>query len=247
MKGHNSVPPRSRRRRSWRMVWTLAALALMAGRSRSVSAEAMLEFVTTGSVAMTQGNTGTLAITVTNAGTSAISLTSFSVGLQLIADGLVAGSLTFGDFLGTGSVWTDPTINGPDLATLDAPVDGTTEYYAMTISGDFESPYVFAPATSAVLGTIQFTASGDAVGTWSLFAVNEWPNGGVPISFVSDDNFEDRQMANLSAAEGLAGVSRKIGTIAVAVPEPSALALLVAATAVAGLRFARRRMAEAHR
>lgn len=214
-----------------------AGLAAACG---TASATPIVEIVSSGTLAMTQGTTGTLAISVTNVGTSAISLTGLSIGLQLIPDGGPTGSLTLDDFLGTGTAWTNPATLPPfgdDLQLGD--LNGTPSFFQMSITGDYE----LLPSSTAVLGTVEFTASGDALGTWKLWVVNEWVDGFFPGTAVDDDGFNQQQFANLLATEGSLGVTLQIGDIVVApVPEPSTLAILGAAAAVlGGMRVVRAR------
>lgn len=206
----------------------------------TASATPIVELVSSGTLAMTQGTTGTLAISVTNVGSSAISLTALSIGLQLIPDGVTTGSLTLDDFLGTGTAWTNPATLPPfpDVLQL-GPLNGTTSFFQMSITGAYE----LLPSTTAVLGTVEFTASGDALGTWKLWAVNEWVDEAFPGTAVDDDAFNQQQFTNLLATEGGPGVTLQIGDIVVApVPEPSTLAILGAAAAVlGGMRVVRAR------
>jgi hypothetical protein len=221
----------TRTRRAFRgLLMALAATA--AGACGTASASPILNLVTTGSLTMTQGTAGTLAISVTNTGASAINLAGLTIGLQLVPDGVTTGSLTFGDFFDAGTAWTNPSTTQPVLDQLVGPLNGTTEYFRMSISGEYE----FQPSTTAVLGTIEFTASANALGTWQLWAVNEWATGGFPVTAVDDDAFGQEQFTNLLATEGAdPGVTLQIGSVTVApVPEPSALAIVGAAVAVLG-------------
>jgi len=77
--------------------------------------------------------------------------------------------------------------------------------------------------------------------------VNEWPDEGFPISFVDYDDgvaFELFQFTNLFGEEDdEPGVTLQIGTITVAVPEPSTWALLsIGGILAGGMRLARRRV-----
>jgi hypothetical protein len=241
MNGSHPACTSSRPRRLWPLIWAVSALAMSSGLPRSASATPILNLVTTGSLAMTQGNTGTLGITVTNTGTSPIDLAGMTIGLQLVPDGAVTGSLDLSDFLATDTPWTNPTTVPPVLELLTlGQLNDSSNYFLMSISGN----YTLAASGTAVLGTVQFTASGDAVGTWQLWAVNEWPDEGFPISFVDDDQFETFQFTDLSRDEGdPLGVTLQIGTITVAVPEPSTWALLsVGGILAGGMRLARRRV-----
>lgn len=219
----------------------LIVVASMAAASPA-SAAPILDLVTTGSLTMTQGTTGTLAIRVTNSGTTAIDLAGMSIGLQVVADGFVSNSLTLSGFTGTNTAWTDPAPADPENATLTSgTLNGTTNFFSMSISGS----YALEPSTTAVLGTVVFTATEFAEGIWKLWAVNEWPEDGFQVTAVDDEAFQQQQFANLTATEGGPGVALQIGTITV-VPEPSAVAVLGAAAAVlGGVRVVRARRARA--
>jgi hypothetical protein len=209
---------------------TLAAA--VAGACGTAAASPILNLVTTGSLTMTQGTTGTLAISVTNTGASAINLASLSIGLQLISDGVTTGDLTLDDFLGTGTAWTNPATLPPFGETLQlGDLNGTPSFFQMSITGEYE----LLPSVTAVLGTVELAASGDALGTWKIWAVNEWIDGFFPGTVVDDDQFNQQQFTNLLATEGSPGVTLQIGSIVVTpVPEPSSLAILGAAAAVLG-------------
>lgn len=212
-------------------VWMVSGMALwMAG--RSASADVVVNLNSSGLTTVEQGLVTAITISASNAGTAAITLGQLQLGIQLVPQGTVTGDVTGTGFSApaTNSPWTDPSASGPTFETLTSgAINGTTDYYLMSITENDPTFGTIAPGESRNLGTISFTTTNDALGTWLLYVVNESDvDTGTPLTSITTDAFETVQFDNLVApAGGTPGVAFQVAAITVIapVPEPSTFAL----------------------
>lgn len=173
--------------------------------------------VPTGSVA------GTLSI---GSGTGALPVGS---PLGTVFSGALSNPVTNPAFTAeTGFDFLQPSVN---LLASSAVINGLTTYVGMagTATEAFAS---LAADTSYGLGSVSFSASGDAEGLWTIYAVQQ--QGASLKTYWWDANAADLPFENIPFASG-GNYSIPIGTISVtAVPEPSSLMLAGSAVVAAG-------------
>ena len=195
-----------------------------------------------------QGAIGTLVISASNTGDTAIDIASLALGLQVIAAGANTGDVSItGVEAPSGSIWLNGITGGPDAASLlNGPLNGTSGYFSMTVSGepDGEGNFGIIPVGGSVdLATISFTADNTAFGTWQFFVVNEEDEFGSTLTNLVTGGFNTLQFANATAPSYSAtpntGVSYQVGTVII-VPEPAALAICGSGL-LAAVFFCRRR------
>lgn len=219
---------------------------------RPARAEFIINLNSSGLTTVEQGLITAITISASNAGTNAITLGQLQLGIQLVPQGSVTGDVNVVTGTGfsapaTNSPWTDPSSLGPTLASLTAgTINGTTDYYQMSITENDVSVGTIEPGESRNLGTISFTTTNDAYGAWLLYVVNESdPDLGTPLTAITTENFDTVQFANLVApSAGTPGVAFQVATISViaAVPEPSTFALAGIGLAAAGWASRRRKV-----
>jgi hypothetical protein len=211
--------------------WLFATLAavLMAGSGHAT----VLSLDTGKSVTIQQSGSATFTFSATNdAGAITDNFLGWTIGFQVVPLGTTAGSLTVGSL---SQPLTNPMPAGsldftqPILATLanSGTINGLTQYYAMGVSSNDVLQTVNS-LTSYNLGSVGFTASPTASGTWAVYAVQQ--SGALARSYWTDGVFSDSNFGNLPNTGNL---SVQIGTIT-AVPEPSTIALLGMSMASAG-------------
>lgn len=226
----------------------IAVVAWLAGRTASAEFVIMLE--TSGSFSVEQGLGTTVTISASNAGVSAISLGALQLGIQLVPQGVTTGDVNVVTGTGfsapaTNSPWTNPSASGPTFETLTSGmINGTTDYYLMSITEN-DVFGTMQPGESRNLGTISFTTTNDALGTWWLYVVNESDvDTGNPLTSITTDTFDTVQFDNLVAPSGgTPGVAFQVAAITVvaAVPEPGTVTILASGMVFAVVVAARRR------
>jgi len=208
------------------------------------AAEATPLALTTGlSVSMASGTTGLLTLSATNlvGGTGDITtFNGFGLALQLIPQAGASGTVQFADFFApaTNGILPDPDVPQFELngITNMSPVNGSSvaTSVALLMSETAPSPEATVPqGVLKNLGTLQFISTSNAVGTWTLYAVNDAFGRSYWTNAVADETTFDQ----LAAANGTA---LPLGTVSI-VPEPSIV--VFAAGAVMMLAASRHRNA----
>lgn len=237
----------------------MAALVFLA--QAATAAGGTLSLDTGRSLALQQGSWGVFNFTATTGAEPFNSLfLAWNISFQVVPTGAVSGTLLIGSgtaalpitsevgtlFDGalidpltappTNPVFTPATgydASQPSVNTLanSAVINGLTTYVGMaaTAVDDYAS---LASATSYTLASVSFTASGDAEGSWAVYAVQQ--QGAVLKTYWFDENLADMAFANMPFDRG-GNYAVQIGTITVApVPEPSGLMLGGSALVAAG-------------
>lgn len=225
---------------------SFAVVALLIGLGLSASAHATPLALTTGlSVSMASGTTALLTLSATNlvGGTGNITtFNGFGVALQLIPQAGASGTVQFSDFLVPVTNGILPTPGAPQFElngiTNLSPVNGSSIATPVALLMDELAPAQETTVPQGVLknlGVVQFSASANAAGTWTLYAVND----AFGRSYWTDAFGTETSLDQLPATNGTA---LAIGTVSV-VPEPSAMALAAGAAAmiVAAMRGRRGR------
>ncbi len=190
------------------------------------------------------GGSGSVIFRLSNDGTSPLNtFTGWNLGLQFIPRAGTTGTLTVGS-LSAGSVNPVPAgtteLTQPSLSSLGAvTINGLSTYFntgAITTS----EYAVLAPGSTYDMGTVGLTASGDALGFWDVYTVQQ--NNPLFRTYLWNDGVEE-MFANVptGTGSGLPGnYSVQLGAVEV-VPEPSTLAMLGLAGLGAGGYAWRRR------
>ncbi len=213
--------------------------AAVAGGSQADAATLTLD--TGKSVVIDQGATAGFTFSVTNSDAGDITdFLGWVIGFQVIPAGGNTGSLTIGslqaattDPMPVG----DPDISQPTQSLLNNSINGTTVFNSMSILSTTELGTLIS-GTTYNLGTLSFTASGDAEGTWNVYAVQENPQ--FQKTYWFDSTATEIQFGNLAFGQGSVGLL--VGTV-IAVPEPSAWWLLASGSSAGLLAWRRRRLA----
>lgn len=193
----------------------------------------------------TQGSSGSLDLSVSNTGVAPVLVNSFWVGVQLVADAGATGSVSLGDVAAplTDSLLSDGPTFDASGNTLDfGTTVGGTGYVQLLGSNNSNYDNSLAAASFAKLIAITFSASGDALGTWTLYGVNQ---SGDSVSHVADFNGGQTGFDNVPAADDTAVVLATIKILA-AVPEIDpgagafAVSAVMAALGIGEQRFRRR-------
>jgi len=204
--------------------------------------------LTTGlSVSMASGTTGLLTLSATNlvGGTGDITtFNGFGLALQLIPQAGASGTVQFANFFvpATNGILPDPDVPQFELngITNMSPVNGSSvaTSVALLMSETAPSPETTVPqGVLKNLGTLQFISTSNAVGTWTLYAVNDAFGRSYWTNAVADETTFDQ----LAATNGTA---LTLGTVSI-VPEPSIV--VFAAGAVMMLAASRHRHARNRR
>jgi hypothetical protein len=224
----------------WLAAWLLPALVVG-------PLQAATLFLDTGAMLGLQpGGTGSLTISLSNDAGSVTNFNGWVVGIQYLPTPGATGSIALESLVQPA---TNPAVTNnvgtpvldPDLELFDfdaAPlfVNGSDLFSVISItSAQPSNTQTLLGSTSYNLGTLTFSASANAQGTWNLYAINPneldgerswWYTNG--LNTVSYGNL-------LLPAEGQSANSLLIGTISVtAVPEPSSLLLAGSAIVAAG-------------
>lgn len=196
------------------------------------AAEATPLALTTGlSVSMASGTTGLLTLSATNlvGGTGDITtFNGFGLALQLIPQAGASGTVQFANFFvpATNGILPDPDVPQFELngITNMSPVNGSSvaTSVALLMSETAPSPEATVPqGVLKNLGTLQFISTSNAVGTWTLYAVNDAFGRSYWTNAVADETTFDQ----LAATNGTA---LTLGTVSI-VPEPSIVVFAVGA------------------
>jgi hypothetical protein len=196
------------------------------------AAEATPLALTTGlSVSMASGTTGLLTLSATNlvGGTGDITtFNGFGLALQLIPQAGASGTVQFANFFvpATNGILPDPDVPQFELngITNMSPVNGSSvaTSVALLMSETAPSPETTVPqGVLKNLGTLQFISTSNAVGTWTLYAVNDAFGRSYWTNAVADETTFDQ----LAATNGTA---LTLGTVSI-VPEPSIVVFAVGA------------------
>ena len=196
------------------------------------AAEATPLALTTGlSVSMASGTTGLLTLSATNlvGGTGDITtFNGFGLALQLIPQAGASGTVQFANFFvpATNGILPDPDVPQFELngITNMSPVNGSSvaTSVALLMSETAPSPEATVPqGVLKNLGTLQFISTSNAVGTWTLYAVNDAFGRSYWTDAVADETTFDQ----LAATNGTA---LTLGTVSI-VPEPSIVVFAVGA------------------
>lgn len=195
------------------------------------------------SVSLSPGGSGSFTFSATNdAGAITENFLAWTIGVQILPAGVNVGSLTVGALSQPGTAPLpagEVDLTQPSLSTLasGATINGSTQYY-LTNASATEFLSTVDSNSSYNLGTLSLTASGDAQGTWNVYAVQQ--GGSFYKSYWTDAGQTDVDFGNLPRGSGGSNTSILLGTVSVVpVPEPGALAL--AGTALAGVAWAVRR------
>jgi len=188
------------------------------------------------------GTTGTATLSATNfnGGSTVTNWNAWTVALQLLPNPGATGTMTIS---GISLPATNGSLANPDAGTFDPsgvlfePANGETAYTAIGFANNTNANTTWASGQQYNLAGISFTASGDASGSWTLYAVNQ-----SDIDFFSTTNYFNSvatpfPFGNVPATNGS---SLTLGTIT-AVPEPASMTLALAAGTVGLVTLRRRR------
>jgi hypothetical protein len=176
---------------------------------------------------LSPGSSDAWTITATNFdnGTSVTNWNAFAIAFQPIPGPGAGGSVSL---TGVVSPATNPSITTPSpvgqpvAGNFGAPINGTTAYTGINISYDAAQTTTWASGQTYNLATLTFSASGDAFGTWMLYASNPADDEFFPQTSWLTNGAQDRFFGNVPFNENAATLL--LGTISV-VPEPSTILL----------------------
>ncbi len=175
---------------------------------------------------LSQGASGNMTFSFTNDdGDITSNFLAWTLGLQVLPSGSVSGNITLGTL--SQSVFNPMPIGAfpdtiqPTLLTLagGATINGSTRFYQIGMQTTVALGTLLS-STSYEMGTLGFTASAGALGTWNVYAVQQ--GGSSYQSFWTNGALTDTDFGNLPRGAG--NSSLLLGTITV-VPEPGSLAL----------------------
>jgi len=222
------------------LISLLTGTLLLLGLIEPVSAST-LSLDTGKSLELQPGETKYFTTSFTNSG-AAIENTylGWIMGLQFIPEAGASGTLTIGEVTQPA---VDPMPAGtiaklnPTLETLanSAVINGLTTYYNTSISAT-DALQTVAANSQYNFASFAFTASPDAAGTWTVYAVQQ--QGNALRTYWLNDGI-DTEYTNLPYTSG-GNNSLALGTISV-VPEPNSLVLASSALVAAAWCGWRRR------
>ena len=239
--GRDFVPAPVRR---WVSIAALSVGIIAAGGRAPVEAGLVLESGAS-TLQFTQGSSGSLDLSVNNTGANPVLVNLFLIGVQLVKDAEATGSVSLLNVAApTDSLLSDdPTFDASNAYTLDVGTTvGGTDYVQLLGSNNTYYENSLAAATLAKLIALTFTASDNALGTWTLYGVNQ---SGTSVSYLANFNGDQTDFTNVSAADGTAVALATI-TILAAVPEIDpgtgsfAVSVVIAALGMAEQRLRRR-------
>lgn len=180
------------------------------------------------------GSSAILTLSLTNENASSVidNFNGWSTGLQLLPQLGSTGtaSITLAALPATNPALTDP--EGPPTLlpnqTLSVAANGTTSYSLLASANQSAAVTTFSLGQQFNVADLTIALSGNASGSWNLFAVN---NGNGIASWASESGVATN-FGNLARVNGDGG-TLLIGTVS-AVPEPGSLMLAGSAVLVAG-------------
>lgn len=210
-----TIPSRLQR---WVCTATLCAVMIAIGGRVPVQAGLVLGSETI-ALQFTQGLSGSLDLSVSNTGSSSVFANNFWIGVQLVADAGATGSLSLSGVAAptTGSLLSDgPTFSASDQSLSAATTVGGTDY--MQLLGANNSNFDDELVATAIgrLIAITFTASGDALGNWTLYGVNQSSSS---VSYVANSNGDQTDFTNVPATDDTAVALATITILPAPVPE----------------------------
>lgn len=230
-----------------------AAVAVLVACLASQARATTLSLGTSSVVVIEPGTSGSLTLTMSNNAGDVANFNGWVVGVQFLPDVGTTGSVALTGLLAPAS---NPAVtNSPaapvfdlDLEMFDVNSDplvinGSSLFTAMSITSSLSTQtQTIAGLSSYNLGTLTFTASGDAEGTWNLFAINPNADDGER-SYWYTNGLGSVAYGNLPLpASGQPANSILLGTVTVtAVPEPSTISLAAFALVAAGWAACRRK------
>lgn len=234
----------SSRLQRWVCTATLCAGMIAIGGRAPVHAGLVLGSETN-TLQFTQGFTGSLDLSVSNTGSTSVLVNNFWIGVQLVADAGATGSLSIGVAApARGSLLSDaPTFSASDQSLTAATTVGGTDYVQLLGGNNSNFDDELVATAIARLVAITFTASGDALGTWTLYGVNQ---GSSSVSYVANFNGVQTDFTNVPATDDTAMALATITILAAPVPEIDpgtgsiAVSMVVAALGMVEQRLRRR-------
>ena len=198
--------------------WLAMALAALALCFQPVSAKATTIYLNTGnSLSLMPSTSGDITFSFSNnVGQIQSDFLAWTLGIQVLPSGSVTGNVTLGTLTQSVSnpmpIGAFPDTIQPTLVTLagGATINGVTTFYQIGMQttvalGTLDS------STSYNMGTLGFTASGAASGTWNIYAVQQ--GGANYQSFWTDGSLTDSDFGNLPRGAGNSSIL--LGTISV--------------------------------
>lgn len=217
----------------------LIVAALTLGLQALTAHAATLSLDTGMALPLQPSQTGSMTFSFTNNVGPISDFLSWTLGIQVLPAGSVTGTVALGT-LTLPTVNPMPTtqvdITQPTLSSLanSGTINGSTDFYQIGLQGSGSDS--ISSSTSYNMGTLSFTASGDAVGTWNVYAVQQ--GGAFFQSWWFNSSITDFDFGNLPRTAG--DSSLLLGSITV--PEPNSLFIAeVIGTLAAGYAWGRRR------
>jgi len=211
--GRGFVPAPVRR---WVSIAALSVGIIAVGGRAPVEAGLVLESGAR-TLQFTQGSSGSLDLSVRSTEAVPVYVNSFLIGVQLVADAGFTGSVSLS---GVAAPLTDSLLS--DAPTFDVYANtlsagttvGGTDYVQLLGANNTNYDNSLAAAALAKLIALTFTASSDALGTWTLYGVNQSSS----VSYLANVNSVQTDFTNLPAADDTVVALATI-TILAAVPE----------------------------
>jgi hypothetical protein len=232
----------------WRRASVAAVLGLIVaacGPGAATARAGLLLLSSTNTVEIEQGSSGLIDLAVSNTGTDATFVNNFLVGVQLVADPGATGTLSLASVSApaSNSLLTDsPTFDAIADTLSGTTTVGGADYIQLLGANISTFDDTLNASSIANLLTLTFSASGDALGTWTLYGVNQ---GSSPsVSFTADTLNQQTDFTNLPATDDTYIALATITVTAVPEPRTDVLAGLAAAIGIAAaspLRHRRRR------
>jgi len=221
----------------------LAAVFLLLFGVRDVSA-ATLSLETGKFLELQPGGSGSLTLSLSNDAGNVTNFNGWVVGIQFLPTLGSTGSIALTSLTqpavnpavtnNPGNPFIDPGVELFDSEGDPLFVNGSDLFTSVSITSGLPSnTQVLSGSTSYNLGTLTFSASGDAQGTWNLFAINPNELDGQK-SWWYTNGLNTVSYGNLTMpGAGSPANSLQLGTISV-VPEPGGVVLAGSAVAAAG-------------